>query len=132
MSVLTAFLVATISSGTPLLFATLGEILTEKVGNLNLGVEGMMMLGASFAFVVGLATQNPGLALLCGMAAGGIGGLIYAFLTVSLRANSSRHRPVAHDIRRRCGGFHLQIRNGLHPAHRGHGRVSACPYPAAW
>ena len=87
MTVLTAFLVATISSGTPLLFATLGEILTEKVGNLNLGVEGMMMMGAAFAFIVGMSTGSPGLALLAGMAAGGGGALIYAFLTVSLRAN---------------------------------------------
>jgi Uncharacterized ABC-type transport system, permease component len=87
MNILTAFLVATISSGTPLLFATLGEILTEKVGNLNLGVEGMMMMGASFSFVVGMSTGSPGLALLAGMAAGGAGALIYSFLTVSLRAN---------------------------------------------
>lgn len=87
MDILTSFLVATIASGTPLLFATLGEILTEKVGNLNLGVEGMMLLGASFSFIAGMATGSPLLALLCGMAAGGVGALIYAFLTVSMRAN---------------------------------------------
>ncbi|MGI5849367.1 MAG: ABC transporter permease [Christensenellales bacterium] len=87
MNDITAFLIATIASGTPLLFATLGEILTEKVGNLNLGVEGMMLLGASFSFVAGMASANPIFALLAGMAAGGAGALIYAFLTVSLRAN---------------------------------------------
>ena len=87
MDILTSFLVATIASGTPLLLATLGETLTEKVGNLNLGVEGMMLLGASFSFVAGMASGSPVLALLAGMAAGGIGGLIYAFVTVSLRAN---------------------------------------------
>ncbi len=82
-----AFLAATIASGTPLLLATLGEILTEKVGNLNLGVEGMMLMGASFSFIVGITTGNPLLALIAGLAAGGIGALIYAFLTVSLRTN---------------------------------------------
>ncbi len=87
MDILTSFLIATIASGTPLLLATLGEILTEKVGNLNLGVEGMMLLGASFSFVAGMASGSPVLALLAGMAAGGAGALIYAFLTVSLRAN---------------------------------------------
>jgi simple sugar transport system permease protein len=87
MDILTAFLIATVASGTPLLLATLGEILTEKVGNLNLGVEGMMLMGASFSFIAGMSTQSPGLAVMAGMAAGGFGALIYAFLTVSMRAN---------------------------------------------
>lgn len=87
MNDITNFLIATIASGTPLLFATLGEILTEKVGNLNLGVEGMMIMGASFSFVVGMSTGSALLALLAGMAAGGLAALIYAFLTVSLRTN---------------------------------------------
>lgn len=81
------FLAAVIQAGTPLLFATLGEIITEKAGNLNLGVEGMMLLGAVVGFQVGFVTSNPGLALLGAMVAGAVGGLIYAFLTVTLRAN---------------------------------------------
>ncbi len=87
MDIIISFLAATISSGTPLLLATLGEILTEKAGNLNLGVEGMMLLGAAFSFAAGMAFGSPVLALLAGMAAGGIGALIYAFLTVTMRAN---------------------------------------------
>lgn len=82
-----SFLTAAIVAGTPLLFATLGEIMTEKVGNLNLGVEGMMLMGAVMGFMVGLKTGNPLLALLAAMAAGGLGAGIYAFLTISLRAN---------------------------------------------
>ena len=82
-----AFLAAAIVSGTPLLFATLGEILIEKSGNLNLGVEGMMLMGAVIGFMVGLNTGNVFAALLGAMAAGAVGGLIYAFLTISLRAN---------------------------------------------
>lgn len=82
-----SFLHATIVAGTPLLLATLGEILTEKVGNLNLGVEGMMLMGAVMGFIVGYKTGNPYMALLAAMIAGGLGGFIYGFLTVGLRAN---------------------------------------------
>ncbi|HRT82556.1 MAG TPA: ABC transporter permease, partial [Oscillospiraceae bacterium] len=56
------FLYASILSGAPLLFATLGEILTQKAGNLNLGVEGMMWMGAFAGFYVGLKTDNAFLA----------------------------------------------------------------------
>ena len=81
------FLTAAVQAGTPLLFATLGEIITEKSGNLNLGVEGMMLLGAVAGFQVGLITSNPAMAMLGAIIAGGLGALIYAFLTVTLRAN---------------------------------------------
>jgi len=82
-----AFLHAAIIAGTPLLFATLGEIITEKSGHLNLGVEGMMLMGAVIGFQVGYATNSPILALISAAVAGALGALIYAFLTVSLRAN---------------------------------------------
>lgn len=78
---------AAIQAGIPLLFATLGEIITEKAGNLNLGVEGMMLMGAVVGFSWGLSTGNPMLAMLGAMIAGASGALIYAFLTVTLRAN---------------------------------------------
>ncbi|SHJ84207.1 nucleoside ABC transporter membrane protein [Clostridium cavendishii DSM 21758] len=84
---ITSFLHATVIAGTPLLFATLGEILTEKVGNLNLGVEGMMLLGSIFGFIVGYSTGSPLLALLAAMIAGAFGAFVYSVLTVSLRAN---------------------------------------------
>ncbi|HHY06358.1 MAG TPA: ABC transporter permease, partial [Clostridia bacterium] len=86
-STVVSFLAASIVAGTPLLFATLGEIITEKAGNLNLGVEGMMLMGAVVGFYVGLRTQSPVLALLAAMLAGAAGAFIYALLTVSLRAN---------------------------------------------
>lgn len=82
-----AFFSAAIVAGTPLLFATLGEIITEKSGNLNLGVEGMMLMGAVIGFLVGLKTNNALLALTAAALAGSTGALIYAFLTVTLRAN---------------------------------------------
>ena len=82
-----SFLHAAIIAGTPLLLATLGEILCEKVGNLNLGVEGMMLLGAISGFLIGYKTGNPIFALFAAAGAGALGGLIYAILTVSFRTN---------------------------------------------
>jgi len=80
-------LAAAVVAGTPLLFATLGEIMTEKSGNLNLGVEGLMLLGAVVGFEVAFISSNPYLALLGAMIAGAMGSAIFAFLTVTLRAN---------------------------------------------
>jgi len=82
-------LTAAIRAGIPLLFGTTGEIITEKAGNMNLGVEGMMWLGAFFGFYVGLVTDSLVLALVSAFAAGVFGALIYAVLTVSLRANQT-------------------------------------------
>ncbi len=81
------FFGAAVQAGTPLLFATLGEILTEKSGNLNLGVEGLMLIGAVAGFAAGMATENFIVALIATCLAGGLAGLVYAFLTVTLRAN---------------------------------------------
>lgn len=83
------FLHAALLAGTPLMFGTLGEITTEKAGNLNLGVEGMMSIGAIAGFFVGFATQNLLLAVLGAFLAGVLSGLLYAFLTVTLRANQN-------------------------------------------
>lgn len=87
MDTIISFLEASIVAGTPLLFATLGELICEKAGNLNLGVEGMMLMGAVIGFMVGVNTQSPIIAMIAAMAAGAFGALIYAFLTISLRAN---------------------------------------------
>lgn len=81
------FLAACVVAGTPLVFATLGELITEKTGNLNLGVEGMMLMGAVMGFYTGLNTANPFLAILAAALAGAGGALIYAFITVTLKAN---------------------------------------------
>jgi general nucleoside transport system permease protein len=81
------FLIAVVIAAMPLVYATLGELLCEKVGNLNLGVEGMMLMGAVVGFRVGLATNNPVLAIIAALLAGAVGAAMFAFLTVSLRAN---------------------------------------------
>ena len=83
------FLFAAIKAGTPLLLGTTGEIITEKTGNLNLGVEGMMFMGAFAGFYVGHHTGSVLLALLAACLLGALGALIYAFLTVTLQANQT-------------------------------------------
>lgn len=82
-----AFLTAAVIAGTPLLLATLGSMMNEKVGHINLGVEGMMLMGAVMGFITSVYTQNPYLTLVSCMVAGGIGAALYALLTVTLRAN---------------------------------------------
>ncbi|HHW40636.1 MAG TPA: ABC transporter permease [Syntrophomonadaceae bacterium] len=86
-SILTAILSATIIAGTPILFASLGELLTEKAGVLNLGVEGMMMIGAVAGFLVSFKTMNPWLGIIAAMLAGGCLSLVHALMSVSLRVN---------------------------------------------
>jgi len=89
MSTFLAFLYAAVLSGVPLLYGTLGEIITEKAGHLNLGVEGMMYMGAAFAFMGGYISGSPVVALLFAIGAGVLGALIYAFLTITLKANQN-------------------------------------------
>lgn len=73
--------------GTHILFAIVGGIICERVGNMNLGIEGMMLMGAAVGFSTACATENPLLAVLAAGAAGMIGALIYAVITVSFRGN---------------------------------------------
>lgn len=83
------FLFASIKAGIPLLFGTTGEIITEKSGNLNLGVEGMMFMGAFMGFFTAYHTENLLLALFAAFGIGVFGALIYAVLTVSFMANQN-------------------------------------------
>jgi simple sugar transport system permease protein len=78
---------AGVATGTVLLFATLGEIFAERSGVLNLGVEGMMLIGAMSAFSVGVATKNPFLGIVVAMLAAGLVSQVHAFITVTLQAD---------------------------------------------
>lgn len=80
-------LAAGIRSGTAILFASVGEIFAERAGVLNLGVEGMMLMGAMTAFSTAHATGNPWLGLLVAAGMGGLLALLHAFVTVTLRAD---------------------------------------------
>lgn len=100
MNMVLSFIVAAVVSGTPLLFGTAGEILTEKAGNLNLGVEGLMYMGGAFGLAGAfIYEQNVGdaangfvaviLAIVCAFLAGCVGSLIYSFITITLKANQN-------------------------------------------
>jgi len=84
---LTLFLQTSVQMGTHILFAILGGILCEKIGNLNLGIEGMMLMGASLGFATALGTANPFAAILVAGLAGAFGALIYGVITITLRGN---------------------------------------------
>lgn len=87
METLIPILAAAIRSGTPVLYAVLGELLTERAGVMNLGLEGVMLVGAFAGFSVTHTTGNPYLGLLMAFAAGVLIVLVHAFLTISLGAN---------------------------------------------
>jgi general nucleoside transport system permease protein len=78
---------AGIATGTVLLFASIGEIFAERAGVLNLGVEGMMLMGAVAGFSTTLSTGNPWLGLLAAMVVGGLLGLLHGVVTIHLRAD---------------------------------------------
>ena len=80
-------LTAAIAAGTALLFATLGAILSERAGVLNLGVEGMMLMGALGGFAVTAWTHNCVLGAIGGAITGGLMALIHAFFCIHLQAN---------------------------------------------
>jgi ABC-type uncharacterized transport system permease subunit len=87
MHELTAILVTTVLASTPMLFAALGELVTEKSGVLNLGVEGMMLLGAVVGFSVTAATGHASFGILCAAIAGAATAAIFAVLTLIFLAN---------------------------------------------
>ena len=87
MDMIVPVVVATLGAGTPLIFAALGELVTEKSGVLNLGVEGMMLVGAIVAFITMLGTGNLWLGVVAAAVAGALMALLFAFATLTLQAN---------------------------------------------
>jgi simple sugar transport system permease protein len=82
-----AILLTVITASTPLVIAALGELVTERSGVLNLGVEGMMIMGAVAAFATAQMTGSPYLGILGGIVGGGLFSLLFGFLTLTLVAN---------------------------------------------
>ncbi|MBN1138733.1 MAG: ABC transporter permease, partial [Anaerolineae bacterium] len=78
---------AGVATGTALLFATIGEILAERSGVMNLGVEGMMLMGAMAAFGMAAKTGNPWLGLLIAMAVAGLLALLHGLVTIHFQAD---------------------------------------------
>lgn len=99
MDTLIAWIMRAIPFGTIIMYGAMGEIVTEKSGNLNLGVPGIMYLGGFAGFASAYLYENTAinpnmvfcvvLALVCAFIASMIGGLIYSFLTITLRANQN-------------------------------------------
>ena len=87
LTFITIILAAGVASGTAVLYATIGEIFSERSGVMNLGVEGMMLMGAVTAFLVSHTLGNPWIALLAGIIVGGLMSLLHALATITLRAD---------------------------------------------
>lgn len=89
LGVVTSFLHNIVVYNIPLLYGTVGEILVEKSGSLNLGVEGIMAVGAIFGYIFGCFANSLGVGIAVAFAAGALCGALFALLTVSLQANQN-------------------------------------------
>ena len=87
MDFILIILASGVATGTVLLYATVGEIFSERSGILNLGVEGMMLVGAMTAYKVSAATGNAWLGLLAAMLAAGLVSQVHAFISITLQAD---------------------------------------------
>ncbi|MEC9461881.1 MAG: ABC transporter permease, partial [Pseudomonadota bacterium] len=87
MTMFEAILLTIITASTPLVIAAMGELVAERSGVLNLGVEGMMIIGAVCAFIATNMTGSPYLGVLAGIATGALFSLLFGFLTLTLVAN---------------------------------------------
>ena len=102
-------LVAAIGAGTPFVYAALGELVVEKSGVLNLGVEGMMLVGAITGFIAKAKSGSLTLAVLAGMGAGAVLAALFGLLTLVLMANQ-----VASGLALTIFGVGLSAFLGLH------------------
>ena len=87
MGALEAVILTIITASTPLLLAAMGELVVERSGVLNLGVEGMMVMGAVCGFGAALLTGNPYIGVLASIVAGVLMSVLFGFLTLSMVAN---------------------------------------------
>lgn len=87
MGMLEAILLTIATAATPLLIAAIGELVVERSGVLNLGVEGMMVMGAVTGFGMAYVTGSPWVGLICAIIAGALFSLLFAFLVLTLVTN---------------------------------------------
>jgi simple sugar transport system permease protein len=78
---------STIFSGTSLLYATLGEVVNERAGIVNLGLEGVLLISASTGYAFTIITGNPFIGILAAMIAGGLVNILFGYLVISRKAN---------------------------------------------
>lgn len=105
-ALITGVLGATLRLATPLIYGTIGETFSERAGILNLGIEGMMLMGASIGFLVGYDTGNLWLGILAAIIIGILLGMIMAFLTVSIGA---QQHVAGLGLTIACSGFSFYI-----------------------
>ncbi len=89
LDVLTLFLFNIVVYNIPLLYGTVGEIIIEKSGSLNLGVEGIMAVGAIFGYLIGCSANSLTVGILASFICAGLFGVIFAVLTVTMQANQN-------------------------------------------
>ncbi len=87
MGMLEAILLTVATAATPLLIAAIGELVVERSGVLNLGVEGMMIMGAVAGFGMAYVSGSPWIGLICAIIAGALFSLLFAFLVLTLVTN---------------------------------------------
>jgi ABC-type uncharacterized transport system permease subunit len=87
MGLFEAIILAVLAASTPLLLAAAGELVVERAGVLNLGVEGMMIMGAACGFAGAYLTGSTLIGAVCGMAAGAALSAVFAVLTLGLAVN---------------------------------------------
>ena len=87
MELFEAILLTTVTAATPLLLAAIGELVSERAGVLNLGVEGMMIMGAVAGFAFALLSGNAYVGIVGGIVIGALFSLCFAFLAISLVTN---------------------------------------------
>ena len=102
MSLAASIISSTLNAGTPLLLAAVGILIHEKSGVLNLGIEGIMLMGAVAGFGTTYATGSFALGFLAGAGAGLLFGLLFAFFTIGMRAQPVRRRSRAGALRHRA------------------------------
>ena len=89
LGVITSFIHNIVVYNIPLLYGTVGEIVVEKSGSLNLGVEGIMAVGAIFGYIFGCYANSLGVGIAAAFLTAALCGLLFALLTVSLQANQN-------------------------------------------
>lgn len=85
--VIKGVLTGAVGPGISVMYATYGEVITERSGKINLGVEGSMLMGACFGFIAAAETGSEGIGVLAGALAGGGLSMVFAFLVVNRKAN---------------------------------------------
>ena len=80
-------------SGTPLLYATLAELISERAGVVNLGLEGVMLVGAVVGFIATVHTGSAAVGVVAAALAGGLFNLLFAFLVVRAAGQPAGDRP---------------------------------------